>query len=150
MIDRRVLRVQIVERVEKLVEPTDDVIDRERRLKLLEHVAKLFAFNKFHDKELPVLVRKVITDVRDDLVLDLRQKLGLAFERRLDQFLLLRAGSFDRIDHDLLDRAGRVENVVVGLINGTHSTVPKLAHDPVAAVQHFIYKKHLKLSPFRS
>src|ERR1051325_1764519 len=58
--NRRLLRVQIVERIEQLVGPLHHVVQGKRAALLLEHLFQVRAGDKLHDEKLPGPFREVV------------------------------------------------------------------------------------------
>ena len=63
MNDRNRLIVEEIQRIEKLIGPFQDAIDRKDRA-AFDHVREVLARNIFHDEKLPVLFKKMIADAR--------------------------------------------------------------------------------------
>src|SRR5947209_13467703 len=66
--DRRRLCVQVVERVEELVGPSEHLREGEGGAASFQHLGEVFARNVLHDEELPLALLEVVADARKSRV----------------------------------------------------------------------------------
>jgi hypothetical protein len=123
MDDLRILGMEIVERVAELIGPTDNLIFRKRTVSFGEHRGQIFASDVLHDQELSFGFVEVIADSRQGLMMKPRQQASFTFEL-LAQLFVGEERFFEGYDG--------VKAFVDGLVNRTHSALPKLADNAVS------------------
>ncbi len=60
----RILCVKIIERVEELISPRQNLIGRKRASLAGHHLRQVIAGNELHYEKLPVVFRKMVADAR--------------------------------------------------------------------------------------
>src|SRR5256714_14739353 len=94
--DRRLLRVQVVERVEELVGPCEHLRGGgQAALALAPHLFDVGAFDELHDEELTVAFREVVAHARERRVRETREQSGLSLELTT-QFFVAERSLFER------------------------------------------------------
>src|SRR5688500_19547936 len=92
MNDRRLMRMQIRERVKQLVRPKHHPTQRERLLCRLEAFRKIVARDMFHDEVLLFALAEMVANLRQNRMTHSRENSSLAFER-IAQHLVTREKS---------------------------------------------------------
>ncbi len=137
---RRFQIVKIIERVEQLINPLQNVFKRKRLSAFFQHSPQIVAFDQFHHQKLPVEFGKIIADEGNRFVAGFCQRFCLALKGIDNQNLLFFVGWFDNY---FFERDRLAEPFVNRLINRAHSAVSKLTNDSVTPLQNFIFSKHL-------
>src|SRR5690348_7899495 len=133
MNDLRILRVQVVERVEQLIGPGQDLIRRKRSALAVHHFRQVVAGDELHHEKLPVALREMIADARQRRMMQTSEQSRLALE--------LFAQTLVRKQR-LLQRYSRIETLIDGLVNGAHATLTELAHDAIASLKDCVWRQH--------
>ena len=123
MNDLRILRVQIIERVTKLICPARDFVLRERAAPSGEHLKEIHARNELHHQKLAVAFVEMIADPGQRLMMKPRQKARFALE--LFAKFLFNKKRFLQSDHG-------IKPLIDGLVHGAHPALPQLAHDAIS------------------
>ena len=80
MDDLRILRVQVVERVEQLIRPRQNLIRRKRTALARHHLRQIVAGDELHHEKLAVAFGKMVADARQCGMMQASQQSRLAFE----------------------------------------------------------------------
>ncbi len=125
--------MQIIERVTKLIGPTQHFRLRKRTVLLRQHHREIFPADVLHYQELPVTFIKVIADARQRLMVHARQQAGFSLELFAKFFVS---------EEGFLQRYGSVETLVYRLVHGSHPTLAELANNPVTPLQNCVRCQH--------
>ena len=121
----RILRVQIIERVAKLIGPANNFILRKRSVAGGQHLRQILARDVLHYEKLSVALVEMIADARQRRMVHPRQQPRFPLEL-LAQFLFRKKG--------LLQRDRRVQSLINCLVHGAHAALSELAHDAITAL----------------
>src|SRR5207245_2166308 len=101
----RLLRVQVIERVAKLIRPTQHFVLRESPLAARLHLKQILARDKLHHQKLAVVFCEMVADARQRLMMKPRKQARLALEL-LAQSLVSKERFFKSYDgiKPLIDR----------------------------------------------
>src|SRR5947209_12213342 len=124
--DRRMLRVQVVERVEELIGPSEHLRDGERTAAPFQHLGEVFARNVLHDEELPLALVEVVADARERRVPKVVEESRLALEGFAQVCV---------VEESFFQRDGPAEAPVCGDVDRAHAALAYLALDGVAILQ---------------
>src|SRR5688572_21160304 len=94
MDDRRLMRMQIVKRVEQLVRPEHHPAQRERLSGVLAAFIEVVTRDVFHHEKLAVRFDKMIDHLWQHRMTQPRKYLCLALERAAHRFMVLKEGAF--------------------------------------------------------
>ena len=119
----RILRVQIVERIAKLISPEEHFSLRKGALTCGQHCKKVFARNVLHHEKLTIAFVEMIADARQRLMMQTRQQTRLALE-------LFAQPLFGK--KCFFQRDSRIEPLVDRFVHRTHSALSKLTNNAVA------------------
>ena len=133
MNDLRVLCMQIVESVAKLIRPHQNFLLRKRTLPLCQHPRQIVTRDVLHHQKLAVTLVEMIADTRQRLVVHPRQQTRLSLEL-LAQLFVGEKGFFQR-------HSG-VETLIHSLVHGSHATLTELPNNPIAALQNCVCCQH--------
>ena len=125
MNDLRILRVEVVERIEQLIRPRQNLVDGKWTSFAIHHLRQIIAGDELHHEKLSITFREMVADTRQCRMMQAREESGLAF-KLLSQAFLGKQRLFQR------DRG--VETLIDGLVNRTHPALPKLAYDAIATL----------------
>ncbi len=134
--DRRILRVQVCQRIEELVGPFENLVGVNRLPRALHHGREVVARNVLHDEESPFPLDEVVHDDRDSTVSEPVEDRGLALERLLEP---------SSVDDRLLDGNLAAECLINGKVDRAHSTLPEVFLDQVPILEHASSVEHLRL-----
>src|ERR1043165_4526190 len=121
----RILRVQVIERVEQLIGPGQNLVFRKRASLAIHHLRQIVAGDELHHEKLPVVFRKMVAYTRQRRMMQAREESCFTFELLPQTFLGKQR---------LLQRDSGVETLVDGLVNRTHAALPKLANDAITTL----------------
>ena len=121
----RILGVQIVECVTKLIGPTQHFILRKRRVAMRLHFRQVLSRDVLHHQELTIAFVEMVADARQRRVMQPRQQTRLALEL-LAQLLIGKKRFFQR--------HRRIKPLVHGLVNRAHAALSKLPNDAVTSL----------------
>src|ERR1041384_4654108 len=113
MYDRRFLRVQIIERIEQLIGPSQHFRRRESAPALREQFRHVVARNKLHHEELPVALREMIAHAGHRRVPETGEQPRFTFKSFAQELLG---------EETLFERDGVAEALIYGQINSAHAT----------------------------
>ncbi len=132
--DGRLVRVQVVERVEQLVGPAQRVRRREgAAFALLEQLREVGALDELHDEELAGLFDEVVAHFRQRGVAQVVQEVRLALEG------FAQGGV---VEEGLLDGDRAAEALVGGDEDGAHAAVADLSGHAVAVLEKHAWLDH--------
>ena len=132
--DRRLVVVQVGQRVEHGPGPNDDLGRWKTRSTMVEQLAEVIALDELHDQELRLALDEIIDDDRQRGMAQCGKKLRLAFERAI---------GVNTREPALLDGDRVLQPRVDRFVDGAHSAVTDLASDPVSVVKHGAVGKHV-------
>ena len=127
--DLRILGMQIVERVAKLIGPAQHLCLRERTVPLRQHAEEILAGNVLHYQELSLSFGKVIADSRQRGMVHSRQQTRFALELLAQSFVG---------EKRFLQRHRGIEPLIKRFIHCPHSALAKLANNAVAPLQNCV------------
>src|ERR1044071_7336767 len=133
MNDLRILRVQVIKRIEQLIRPRQNLIRRKRAPLASHHLRQIVAGDELHHEKLSIAFRKMVADTRQRRMMQTSEQPCFTFEL-LPQALLGKQRLFER---DCC-----IETLVDSLINRTHPALPKLANDAIATLKNCLRRKH--------
>src|ERR1051325_5588666 len=125
MDDLRILCVQVVERIEQLISPRQNLIHRKRTAFTIHHLRQVVAGDELHDEKLSVAFGKMVADARQCGMMQTSEEPRLALE--------LFTQAFFRKER-LFQRYRRVEALIDRLVNGAHASLAELAHNTIPAL----------------
>src|SRR6185369_2112797 len=125
MNDLRILCVEVVERVEQLVCPRQNLIHRKRTTFTIHHLRQIIAGDELHHEKLSVGFGKMVADSRQRGVMQTSEESRLALELFTQPFF--RKERF-------FQRDSRIEALIDSLVNGAHAALAELAHDSIPAL----------------
>ena len=119
----RVLRVQIIERVTKLIAPARHFFLRKRRITRIEHFEEIFARDELHYQKLSITFVEMIADAGQCLMMKPSQQPRFALE--LFAKPLVNKEGFLQRDHS-------IKPLIDGLVHGAHSALSKLTQNAIS------------------
>src|ERR1044072_2036644 len=129
----RILRVQVIERIEQLIRPRQNLVCRKRASFASHHLRQIIAGDELHHEKLSIAFRKMVADTRQCRMMKTREESCFTFEL-LPQALLSK--------QRLFERDCSIKTLVDSLVNRTHTALPKLAYDAITALQHCFRRQH--------
>ncbi len=133
--------MQVVERVEQLVGPFENLREGERAARArAPHLFEVGAADELHDEELPRAFVEVVAHAGQRRVRKPGEQTRLALELPPE---------FLAVERRFLERDGRVQALVQRLVNRAHPAARELAHDAVAALQGCARIDHLSIAERR-
>src|SRR6185369_3287403 len=129
----RILRVQVIKRIEQLICPRQNLVRGKRAALASHHLRQVIAGYELHDEKLSISFRKMVADARQRRMMQSREESCLTFE-------LLPQSLFGK--QRLFERDCGIETLVDGLVNRTHTALPKLTNDAIASLQNCFRRKH--------
>ena len=133
MDDLRILRVEVIERVEQLIRPGQDLIRRKRSALARHLLREIIARDELHDEKLTVALGKMVADSRKRGMMQPRQESCLTFKLLAQTFIGKQR---------LFQRHCRIESLIDGLVNCAHSALPELTDDAIPALQDCFWRQH--------
>src|SRR6185503_10945241 len=121
----RILRVKIVERIEQLIGPGQNLIGGKRASFTSHHLRQIVAGNKLHHEELAVAFRKMVTHARQRGMMQTSEQTRFAFELFAQPFVG-KQGFFQR--------NGRIETLIDRLVDSAHAALSELPNDAITAL----------------
>ena len=121
----RILRMQVVERVQKLIRPGQYLIGRKGALLDCQHMGKIFAGDELHHQKLTLTFSEVIANTRQRGMVHARKQPCFSL-KLLPQTLI----SKER----LLQCHSGIKTFVNRLVNRAHSPLTELPYDPIAVL----------------
>src|SRR5215510_287423 len=108
MNDLRILCVKIIERVEQLIRPRQNLVRGKRSSLASHHLRQIVAGDVLHHKKLPVSFRKMVADTRQRGMMQTSEEARLAFELFAQPFLRKKR---------LFQRDNGVQTLIDGLVD---------------------------------
>src|SRR5215213_4951909 len=125
MDDLRLLGMEVVERIEQLISPRQNLVCRKRPAFARHHLRQVIAGDKLHDEKLAVGFGKMVADAWQRRMMQASEQTGLALELLSQAFIRKKR---------LFQRHGRIETLVDRLVNRAHAALPELAPDAIPAL----------------
>ena len=121
----RLLRVKIVERIEQLIRPRQNLIRRKRTSFTSHHLREIIAWDKLHYEELAIAFRKMVAHARQRGMVQTCKKSRLTLELFAQAFVGKQC---------FLQRNGGIETLIDRLVDSTHTALSELSHDAITAL----------------
>src|SRR5215216_773487 len=125
MDDLRILRVQVVERVEQLIRPRQNLVRGKWTSFAIHHLRQIIAGDELHHEKLAIAFGKMVADARQCGMMQASEEPRLTLELFAQAFFGKKR---------LFQRHGGIEALINRFVDSAHTALPKLAYDTIPAL----------------